>query len=169
MFCYTLFRCYDWNMFVNIFLIIYFVKHSMYYEWDEKRKKMISWNVKNKYLRIQPILVSCICNFLCFTWPIETACSHPPYNPRESCYQTKKCCRDWFENYNPPQGEPWMNEGWSKWEKEIIMKGRYFWFIFCSDCSDQLMTKIVLSGSGRRNLLISPPRIHMHCVKFHNS
>ena len=44
-------------MFVNISLIICFVKHSMYYEWDEKRKekKKENDNVKrnNKYLRIQ--------------------------------------------------------------------------------------------------------------------
>jgi len=46
-------------MFVNIFLIICFVKHNMYYEWDEKRKKKKGENdnvkLKNKYLRIQAI------------------------------------------------------------------------------------------------------------------
>jgi hypothetical protein len=49
------------------------------------------------------------------------------------------------------------------------MKGRYSWLMFCWDCLRQLMKKIVLSGSGRRNLLISPPRIHVKCVKFQNS
>jgi hypothetical protein len=30
------------------------------------------------------------------------------------------------------------------------MEGRYSWYMFCWDSSDQLMTKIVLSGSGKK-------------------
>lgn len=139
---------------------------------ETRKKKKENDNVKrkNKYLRIQAIssvfvlVTSCV-----FTWSADTACSHLPYYPKESCYYTVMCCGGWFENYKKKTQRRTVDERGMKQMRKEDNNERTILLIYVLLGLFGPTNQIVLSGSGRRNLMISPPRIHMNCVKFHNS